>query len=457
VGQITSDVSVIIPFHDRETYIDEAIQSVLAQTLKPLELIVVNDCSRESSRRYLDRYSSVCKVVDLPTNVGLAGSRNAGVRQARGRFVAFLDDDDIWLPRKLEVQRAYMEEHPECAIVHCAAWFFYKDGAEEYYKRFDPGPMTLARSITNSYWAIIPTCMVRTDVMKAVGGFDVTYRECEDRDFIIRCCAAGYRVEGITEPLARIRRVGQDGLTSHHWRLYRTDLRMCWKHKAYYLRAYGLRGILSFALEKIYLPSSKTRLVDGAVRRLTRWVKVKYDIRPGYRDPVLVAASQQPVPISQWPTAANGGNCHVKAATSDISVIIPYYNRATYIDEAVQSVLAQTLKPFEIIIVNDCSRESSRRHLDRYADVCKILDLPKNVGLAGARNAGMRAARGKFIALLDDDDIWLPTSWKSSEDTWRNILSAFSSTALSGLSFPISRISFGRAGSSRAACPWQNH
>ena len=161
---------------------------------------------------------------------------------------------------------------------------------------------------------IIPTrAMARTDVIKAVQGFDVAYRECEDRDFIIRCCAAGYRVEGLTEPLARVRRIGQDGLTSRATGgLYRTDLRMCWKHRAYYLRAYGPRGILSFALEKIYQPSSKTRLVDGAVRRLTRWVKVKYDIRPGYRDPVLVAASQQPGPISQWPPEARnfaGGNC----------------------------------------------------------------------------------------------------------------------------------------------------
>ena len=312
MGHTTSDVSVIIPFFNREAYIDEAIQSALTQTLKPLELILVNDCSRESSRRYLDRYSKMCRIVDLPVNVGLAGSRNAGVREARGRFVAFLDDDDLWLPRKLEEQRNYMDEHPECAIVHCAAWFFYKDGAEEYYKRFDPGPMTLAQSLTNSYWAIIPTCMVRTEVMKAVGGFDVTYRECEDRDFIIRCCAAGYRVEGMTEPLARVRRVGQEGLTSRHWRLYRTDLRMCWKHKAHYLRAYGPRGILSFALEKIHLPSSKTRLVDGAVRRLTRLVNVRYDIRPGYRDPVLAAAAKQPAPTPQCPPdAANfaGGNC----------------------------------------------------------------------------------------------------------------------------------------------------
>jgi glycosyltransferase involved in cell wall biosynthesis len=312
VGQIASDISVVIPFFNRETYIDEAIQSVLSQTLKPLEIIIVNDRSRKSSRRFLDRYSNVCRIVDLPANVGLAGSRNAGIREARGRFVAFLDDDDLWLPRKLELQRAYMEERPECAIVHCAAWFFSRDGSEEYYKRFDPGPMTLAQSITNNYWAIIPTCMARIDAVQAVDGFDVSFRECEDRDFIIRCCAAGYRVEGLTEPLARVRRQGQDGLTSRHWRLYFTDLRMCWKHKAHYIGAYGSRGILSFALEKIQLPSSRTRYVDGAVRRLNRLIKVKYQIRPDFRDPVLHNSPEGQSQASRWPPDATnyaGGNC----------------------------------------------------------------------------------------------------------------------------------------------------
>ncbi len=84
----------------------------------------------------------------------------------------------------------------------------------------------------------------------------------------------------------------------------------------------------------------------------------------------------------------------------DVSAIIPFYNREQYIDETIRSVQAQTLQPLEIIIVNDCSRESSRRHLDRYRDVCKVIDLPKNVGLGGSRNAGIRAARGQFVAFL---------------------------------------------------------
>ena len=76
-----SDISAVISYYNREQYIDEAIQSVLAQTLQPLEIIIVNDGSRESSRRYLDRYAGICTIVDLPVNGGLASARNEGIRQ----------------------------------------------------------------------------------------------------------------------------------------------------------------------------------------------------------------------------------------------------------------------------------------------------------------------------------------------------------------------------------------
>jgi glycosyltransferase involved in cell wall biosynthesis len=403
------DVSVIIPYYNREKYIDEAVKSVLAQTLRPLEIIIVNDCSSESSRRYLDRYQSECKIIDLPVNVGLAGSRNAGIDAARGEFIAFLDDDDVWLPHKLEVQRKYMDNHPECAIVHSAVWLFFQDGREEHFKQFPPGALRLAQALTNGYWAIIPSVLARSEVVRGVGGFDVNFRECEDRDFIIRCCAEGYQVEGIEEPLIRVRRQDQEGLTKQRWRIYRADLRMCWKHRSHYLRAYGPRGILSFVLEKGQLPARKTRYLDDVMWFLLQFVR--YRTKRGYVDPVLYNTSlKKSLPIAHAPieTALLAEEKFSPPATGDISVIIPYYNRAEYIGQAIQSVLAQTLKPLEIIIVNDCSNKASRSYLDRYADVCRIIDLPKNVGPAGSRNAGMRAARGQFIALLDDDDIWMP-------------------------------------------------
>src|SRR5262249_52982061 len=139
-------------------------------------------------------------------NVGLAGSRNAGIRVARGAFIALLDDDDIWLPEKLEKQRRYMEEHPECSGCHSQVWAFFPNKHQEVWSLFDPGPMPLAEALCSERWAVPSTLMIRTSALRSIGGFDKRFRECEDRDFMIRFCAAGYGLEGISEPLIRLRR-----------------------------------------------------------------------------------------------------------------------------------------------------------------------------------------------------------------------------------------------------------
>lgn len=292
------DISVIIPFHNREEYIDQAVQSALGQTLKPLEIIIVNDCSRESSRRYLDRYADVCKIVDLQKNVGLAAARNAGIRQARGEFIALLDDDDIWLPQKLEVQRHYLAEHPECSAVHTAVWLFFSNRPEVRYKLFESVPLSLAQALTHDQWVVPSTLLIRTRVVQDVGEFDPWFRENEDRDFVIRCCAAGYRIEGIDEPLVRMRRESHNHLAGRPFRMFLAHIKICWKHKALYYRVYGLRGIVSFLFSSLYLVcdlyllrkykvvNMRTRFVDRSARLLRRFFKVKYQVRAEYQDPV---------------------------------------------------------------------------------------------------------------------------------------------------------------------------
>jgi len=294
---VAADISVIIPYYNRERYIDEAVQSVLSQTLKPLEIVIINDCSRESSRRVLDRYLGICTIVDLPVNVGLAASRNAGISVARGRFVALLDDDDIWLPHKLELQRKFLEEHPECSGVHSAVWWMVPRQPDTFYRRFgkwwEPatevriGPMTLAEALMNDYWVIPSTMVLRTDVVRALGGFDPQFRQCEDRDFIIRFCAAGYKIVAIDEPLARLRREGHGTLSSRRWRIFVTDLKMCWKHRTLYLRAYGGLGILWFVLDKLQEPTFGIPRVYGGIRRLLWYVQSKCPLKSNYREPVV--------------------------------------------------------------------------------------------------------------------------------------------------------------------------
>jgi glycosyltransferase involved in cell wall biosynthesis len=287
----SADISVIIPYFNRERFIDEAIQSVLAQTLQPLEIIIVNDGSRESSRRYLDCYNGVCTIIDLPTNAGSAAARNEGIRRARGHWIAFQDDDDIWLPEKLAIEMRYMEEHPACDAVQSAVWAFFADKPDQLWGFDRPSPLSLPDALACEYSVMQQTMLVSTDSVRAVGGYDPRFRRVQDYEFFIRYAAAGYRLESIREPLARLRRQGHECATKHHWALLFTHLRLLWKHKALYHRVFGMRGIVRYILVMLERRCIKMHIVGGATRLLLRLIPDRIlsttcPVRPDYEEPV---------------------------------------------------------------------------------------------------------------------------------------------------------------------------
>ena len=107
-------VSIIMPNYNCEKFLDETIISVLNQTYQNWELLVVDDCSSDNSvkiiKSYIDRDDRI-KLFINETNSGAAASRNWAMREATGKWIAFLDSDDLWLPEKLEKQLAFMEQH----------------------------------------------------------------------------------------------------------------------------------------------------------------------------------------------------------------------------------------------------------------------------------------------------------------------------------------------------------
>jgi len=251
----------------------------------------------------------VCRIIDLPENVGSAGSRNAGIRAARGQFIALLDDDDVWMPRKLELQRRYFEQHPECSALTCSICAFYWNGEEHLISCFDPGPLTLAQALLDECWVASSTLMMRTQTIRDLGGFDVRFRRGEDRDFMIRVCATGYRLESVREPLLRLRRTGHGCRSEQRWRMFPANLRVVWKNRALYYRAYGFRGLVNFVLITLHHASLATRYVDGAVRLLLRmWGKNKWIIRPGYREPVQPRTQEPPETLQRPSVAAAAQN-----------------------------------------------------------------------------------------------------------------------------------------------------
>lgn len=106
-------VSIIMPAYNAEKYIKESIESVLAQTYKNWELIIIDDCSKDGTINIIKQYQifdNRIRVISLKCNAGVADARNRGMELAKGRYIAFLDSDDLWLDIKLEEQIRFMQQ-----------------------------------------------------------------------------------------------------------------------------------------------------------------------------------------------------------------------------------------------------------------------------------------------------------------------------------------------------------
>lgn len=111
-------VSVLIPAYNREAYLGEAIESALAQTLPPREIIVVDDGSTDRTAQVASSYGETVRCISQE-NQGIGAARNTGLKNACGDLIAILDSDDLWAPAKLELQAACLEAHPNCDMVFC--------------------------------------------------------------------------------------------------------------------------------------------------------------------------------------------------------------------------------------------------------------------------------------------------------------------------------------------------
>src|SRR5262249_36292098 len=124
-------VSIIIPFLNAEKFLQETIESVFTQTYTNWEILLVDDGSIDSStsiaQRYAEQSPSEVRYLEHANhqNQGVCASRNLGVSKARGKYIALLDADDVWLPHKLEQQVAILESQPEAGMVYGASQYWY--------------------------------------------------------------------------------------------------------------------------------------------------------------------------------------------------------------------------------------------------------------------------------------------------------------------------------------------
>ena len=182
-------VTVIGAAYNCERFLKDALASVFAQDYDSFEVVFVDDGSEDGTA---DIAQSFPLTYLYQPNQGLPAARNAGLRLARGEFIAFIDDDDLFPPTKLSVQAAYLSEHPEVGCVLGRQEWIIEPGVE---------PPALPRDpvFGESGGIQLVTAMIRRHVLEELGGFDVTYRYAEDRDLFVRLREHGVEVAVVPE------------------------------------------------------------------------------------------------------------------------------------------------------------------------------------------------------------------------------------------------------------------
>jgi glycosyltransferase involved in cell wall biosynthesis len=192
---MTLAVSVILPVHNREDTLGRAIQSVLDQTLRDFELIVVDDGSKDKSADVVSSFAdSRIRFIQLPENRGGNVARNEGLKAARAPLVAFLDSDDMYLPNKLERIVAIFRERNKLELLVDSFVKVQPPGSRsERVIRRNPVIEEQDRFkralFTRQLWKATPSISVRRDAAMRAGMFDETLRRLQDFDFLIRVAA----------------------------------------------------------------------------------------------------------------------------------------------------------------------------------------------------------------------------------------------------------------------------
>ena len=199
-------ISVILPVYNGAQFIVEAVTSILSQTYTSFELLVIDDGSTDATRALLEPLAQGDRrlIIHAEARRGLVGALNFGIAQAKGRYIARMDADDVALPERFAAQVDYLDKHPDCVAVGTSIIKVDDQGREKSRSRapneaFQPSAFPpVIPGIAH------PTAMIRADALRQVGGYRPYFYNTEDRDLWARLWQVG-RIHQLPEMLLRYR------------------------------------------------------------------------------------------------------------------------------------------------------------------------------------------------------------------------------------------------------------
>ena len=290
--------SIIIPLYNKAAYIEKALQSVLSQTFKEFELIVVDDGSTDNSLEIVQKFKNSKVQIIEQANSGVSTARNNGVRLAKYDYIAFLDADDWWAPDFLLEMKDLITDFPE-AVLFSSSYFKVKNGKNIPAKigvsaGFERGYFDYCKTYSASLYMPVWTgaAILKKSVYEEMNGFKPTLKLGEDFDLWLRV-ALKYKVALLNKPLAyynqdvdlQTRAVGKLRNPQEHmlWHLEdfesQSDKTPYLKQMLDNLRVYGL---FPYYLDKNYREKASTELAKVDWAKQPKSAKLQYDLPVWY-------------------------------------------------------------------------------------------------------------------------------------------------------------------------------
>lgn len=186
-------VSVIIPTYKRTDFLKLTLESVASQSFQDFEILVIDDGTPTDSNAVLCEKFDKVKYIKIENSGGPAKPRNVGIREAKGKYIAFVDDDDLWMPTKLEKQVAVLENIPDFGLVHCCCQIIDEKGIIQNQIIGRPGSPNVKHGnvsmrMIGNWTLMMPTPIIRKNVLDQVGFFNEQMPSAgEDVEYWTRC------------------------------------------------------------------------------------------------------------------------------------------------------------------------------------------------------------------------------------------------------------------------------
>lgn len=371
-------VSVIVPVYNGQDYIENAIKSVLNQSYKNIEIIVVNDGSTDNTEKILDKYKDKI-IYHKQKNGGVSSALNKGISLMKGEYFSWLSHDDIYKEDKVQKQIDFLSKKDDKKIILFSNFEFINDKSQIFNKTLfhkihkksslDNGVYPVINGCVNGCTIFIPREFLNDKTM-----FDENLRTSNDYDLWFRLFRK-YPHEFMQDYLMKYRLHDEQDTKKNP--VFIKESNELW---------------INFLKE---LTTDELNLLAGS--EFNAYMKIHTQMKH-----------------SQYKEAADYSYKKAKESYQKndplVSILMPCYNSEKYLSAAIESIINQDYFDFELLLIDDKSTDSTEQIMKEYAKKDFRIKTLKNInkkGVAGALNTGLSNVKGKYVTRLDSDDISL--------------------------------------------------